>query len=293
MRVVLGSAPDSWGVWFPDDPHQTPWRRFLDEVAAAGYRWIELGPYGYLPTDPEELGAELARRELQVTGTFAMFPLEDRDRWAAARDHVEATCELIRGVNGRYLILIDDFYTNVFTGEWLAPSELGDAEWAQLVQTTNELAEVAGRYGLTAVFHPHSETHVEYEPQIERLLADTDDRVGLCLDVGHHAYRGGDPVEFMRRNHERIPYLHLKSVDRNVQRRVETEAIPFGDAVKIDMFVEPSRGAVDFPAFKDVLEEVGYDGFGIVEQDMYPAPFEKPLPIARRTREYLIEIGVG
>jgi inosose dehydratase len=97
----------------------------------------------------------------------------------------------------------------------------------------------------------------------------------------------------MRRNHERIPYLHLKSVDRNVQRRVETEAIPFGDAVKIDMFVEPSRGAVDFPAFKDVLEEVGYDGFGIVEQDMYPAPFEKPLPIAKRTHDYLAEIGLG
>lgn len=41
--ALLGSAPDSWGVWFPDDPGQTPWERFLDEVAAAGYRRIELG----------------------------------------------------------------------------------------------------------------------------------------------------------------------------------------------------------------------------------------------------------
>jgi inosose dehydratase len=51
-RLRLGSCPDSWGVWFADDPHQTPWHRFLDELAAAGYRWLELGPYGYLPTDP-------------------------------------------------------------------------------------------------------------------------------------------------------------------------------------------------------------------------------------------------
>ena len=42
-RLRLGSCPDSWGVWFADDPRQTPWRRFFDELAEAGYRWLELG----------------------------------------------------------------------------------------------------------------------------------------------------------------------------------------------------------------------------------------------------------
>ncbi|MGP4057718.1 2-keto-myo-inositol dehydratase, partial [Mycobacterium sp. 4D054] len=42
--IRVGSAPDSWGVWFPDDPQQTPYTRFLDEVAESGYEWIELGP---------------------------------------------------------------------------------------------------------------------------------------------------------------------------------------------------------------------------------------------------------
>ena len=55
----IGTAPDSWGVWFPDDPKQVPWDRFLDEVVKAGYTWIELGPYGYLPTDPHLLEDEL------------------------------------------------------------------------------------------------------------------------------------------------------------------------------------------------------------------------------------------
>ena len=53
--IRVGSAPDSWGVWFPDDPQQTTWTRFLDEVRDAGYPWVELGPYGYLPTDPAQL----------------------------------------------------------------------------------------------------------------------------------------------------------------------------------------------------------------------------------------------
>ena len=58
-RIRVGSAPDSWGVWFPDDPQQVPWERFLDEVSEAGYSWIELGPYGYLPTDPAKLTDEV------------------------------------------------------------------------------------------------------------------------------------------------------------------------------------------------------------------------------------------
>ena len=56
---------------------------------------------------------------------------------------------------------------------------------------------------------------------------------------------------------------------------------------------EPSRGAVDFEAFRDVLDRVNYQGWAIVEQDMYPAPFDKPLPIAKQTRRYLREIGIG
>ena len=65
-KLIIGTAPDSWGVWFADDPKQTPWQRFLDEVAESGYKWIELGPYGYLPTDPARLADELAQRDLKV-----------------------------------------------------------------------------------------------------------------------------------------------------------------------------------------------------------------------------------
>ena len=61
-RLLLGSCPDSWGVWHADDPLQTPWNRFLDELAGVGYEWLELGPYGYLPTDPAQLSDELAAR---------------------------------------------------------------------------------------------------------------------------------------------------------------------------------------------------------------------------------------
>jgi inosose dehydratase len=293
VKVILGSAPDSWGVWFPSDDKQTPWHRFLDEVAEAGYRWIELGPYGYLPPDLDQLQRELDRRELGVTGTFVMFHFEDPSAWEERRSEVRRTCETLSALGAQYLILIDDVYTNLFTGEPLVPAALDGAAWRTLIATTNRIADVASEYGLRPVLHPHAETHVEYEDQIERFLAEADSSLGLCLDVGHHAYRGGDPVAFFRRHHDRIPYLHLKSVDPELQQRVQSEGIPFATAVAMDMFVEPSKGVVDFLALRDALEDVEYEGFGIVEQDMYPAPFDKPLPIAKQTYEYLRGIGLG
>ncbi len=294
MNVTVGSAPDNWGVWFPSDPEQTPWNRFLDELCEAGFEWTELGPYGYLPTDTSVLRQELSQRGIKVTGTFAMADLADPAQWQALERQVLGAGEVLAALGAKFLVLIDGIYTNVFTGEFLTAAELNESGWKRLIETTHKVADIAqSRFGLQTVFHPHAETHVEYEAQIERFLADTEPHIKLCLDTGHHVYRGGDAVRFMRKHHARIPYLHIKSVDPVVRAKVQEARIPFGVAVGQDMFCELSRGAVDFAAFRDVLQDINYQGWAIVEQDMYPAPFDKPLPIARRNRQYLREIGIG
>ncbi len=296
MNIQVGICPDSWGVWFPNDPKQLPWQRCLDETAEAGYAWFELGPYGYLPTDPAVLRPELEKRGLTAVGqTIDEFAVEDPAVWDRMEKTICASGELLAALGAKYFILIDAPYNDLATGQPIAPPKLDDDGWHRLIDNTHRLADLLqARYGVKLLYHPHAETYVEYEDQIERFLQDTDPaRVGLCFDTGHHAYRGGDPVRFMRKHHDRIPYLHLKSVDPKVQREVEASGVPFAQAVAMDMFVEPNQGAVDFAAFRDVLREINYAGYAIVEQDMYPAPFDKPLPIAKRTREYLREIGIG
>ncbi len=62
----------------------------------------------------------------------------------------------------------------------------------------------------------------------------------------------------------------------------DREGITFAPAVGDGVFCEPSTGAVDFDAFRDTLQEIHY----------HCGP-DKPLPIARKTREYLNEIGIG
>ena len=71
MSIKVGTAPAAWGVNFSSDSKQTPWTRYLDEVTEAGYKWTELGPYGYLPTNLKTLKTELNQRQLKLLKTYS------------------------------------------------------------------------------------------------------------------------------------------------------------------------------------------------------------------------------
>jgi len=295
MPIKIGSAPAAWGVNFPSDPHQTPWSRYLDEVAEAGYEWTELGPYGYLPTDRVTLERELGQRGLKLAGGFLMPVLEDPEAWPDIEKTLLSLGELLAGLDAKFLVLIDDEYTDQHTGEPVAAVTLDQDAWKILIDTTHAAAQIASQeFGLRLVYHPHADTHVEYEAQIEKFLDDTDPSlVGLALDTGHHAYRGGDPVAFIRKHHQRLEYLHFKSVDQEMRQAVQRDRTPIAIATAQGLFCEPWRGVVDFVDLRNLLAELSYDSFAIVEQDMYPTEFDKPLPIAKQTRAYFKAIDMG
>jgi inosose dehydratase len=293
-RLRLGSCPDSWGVWFPDDPAQTPWHRFLDELAEAGYEWLELGPYGYLPTDPARLRDELDRRGLRVSGQAVFGGLHHPEKWASDLADARRVAELVTAVGARHVVLLPDLYTDL-DGNLLEPPELDSDAWGTLVRATSELGRVLKEeYGVAAVFHPHADSHVGTQRQVERFLADTDpDSVSLCLDTGHIAYYDGDNVELIRKYPGRIGYLHMKQADPAVLKEVRAENLAFAEAVRRGVMCEPPKGA---PAVEPVLEALdGLDAelFMVVEQDLYPCEPDVPLPIATRTCIYLRQRGVG
>jgi inosose dehydratase len=73
---------------------------------------------------------------------------------------------------------------------------------------------------------------------------------------------------------------------------VIAEDLPFGEAVKLGAMTEPPRGIPDMPPLLAAIERLDVDVFAIVEQDMYPCEVDAPLPIAKRTRQYLGSCGV-
>jgi inosose dehydratase len=294
-RLRLGSCPDSWGVWFADDPKQTPWQRFLDELAEAGYRWLELGPYGYLPTDPARLREEVDRRGLRVSGQAVFGALHNPDQWEADLRDARQVAELVTAMGASHMVLLPAGFRDL-DGTWLGPRELDEDAWRTLVGRTGELGRILKQeYGVSAVFHPHADSYVGTQPQVERFLQETDPAgVNLCLDTGHIAYYEGDNVELIRRYPDRIGYLHLKQADPAVVQQVKAEDLWFAEAVRRGVMCEPPKGEPDTEALLDAVDQyLDGDLFAIVEQDLYPCDPDVPLPIASRTCQYLRQLGVG
>jgi inosose dehydratase len=294
----LGTCPDSWGVWFADDPLQTPWHRFLDEVAEVGYEWLELGPYGYLPTDPARLADELGSRGLKVAGG-TMHGHSGLHRSGDLPDILSATrkaAELTAAMGATNLVFVPvPGYRDDKTGAWLETAELDAQQWQTLISSTNELGKMLAQdYGLRLQFHPHADSHVETQQQTERFLDETDPRyVSLCLDTGHLAYRHADSIAVIHRYPERIGYVHIKQMDPAIVARADRERLAFGQAVALGASCEPPAGEPVIGEVAKALAELGRDLFVVVEQDMYPVQFDVPKPIAQRTRDYLRSVGVG
>ena len=292
--ILVGSAPDSWGVWFPEDPGQTPYTRFLDEVAASGYKWIELGPFGYLPTDPKQLADELASRDLKLSAGTVFEHLHQDDSWDAVWKQIEDVAKLTAAVGGKHVVVIPEMWRDPSSGAVLEDRDLSAEQWQKKTNGMNELGKAMfEKYGVRAQYHPHADSHVDTEKNVYRFLDGTDGEfVNLCLDTGHISYCGGDNIAIIERAPERIGYLHLKQVDPEVQAKVIAEDLPFGEAVKLGAMTEPPRGIPEMPPLLAAIEKLGIDVFAIVEQDMYPCEVDAPLPIAQRTRQYLGSCGV-
>lgn len=290
-QIRVGTAPDSWGVWFPDDPGQVPWDRFLDEAQGAGYHWIELGPFGYLPTDPNQLSDELEKRDLKLSaGTVFTGFHKDDDQWERAWNQALDVAGLVSKLGVEHLVVIPDLWRSDATAEVLESRVLSDDQWKKLAAGHDKLGKaLLGEFGIHQQFHSHADSHVGTYSEVERFLQETNKEfTNLCLDTGHFAYYLGDNLKLMNAYPDRIGYLHLKQVEPDILANTLKNDLPFVDAVANGVMCEP--GGTGVPEFAPIIKkaaEIDADMFAIVEQDMYGCDKDYPFPIAKRTREHI------
>jgi inosose dehydratase len=297
-RIVVGNAPVSWGVYEADRPNP-PFATVLDAIASAGYEGTELGPYGYLPTKPETLAAELKSRNLRLGSSFVPLPLEDGSRRARSVEDALAVARLLATQGVRELIVADDEdpRRTAIAGRIPGDGSAGwsDGQWREAIGTLHAVARaIQEALGMRVVVHHHAGTFLETPAEIDRLLAETDPSlVGLLLDTGHAAYGGADPVDVARRHGARIRYVHLKDVDSAELDHVRKSSVRMEEAWKRGVFCALGEGVVDFPGVVETLRGKGYAGWMIVEQDVVPDAQGRLVPdpseSARRSRAYLKE----
>ncbi len=286
--LQIGISPMSWGVSLGRNRLNVEWPRFLDEVAAAGYGGVELGSWGYLPTDPTNLRRALGERGLSLAGGQVNVDYIDGNGWAAALERTAETCELIAELGAKRLVLLST-YASPISEE----SINGDA-WRRMVDRIAEIGESADSRGVLAAFHPHAGGGIETEAQIERLLADTNPQtMSLCFDIAHHAYCGGDVIGFLRSHPDRIGHVHLKNVDGEVLQQVRRDHLDFGAAASLGVMTDLEHGMLDLAAIRDELARIRYGNWAVVEQDIRQDAEAPPSVTAAANRRFLRSIGFG
>jgi inosose dehydratase len=300
MTIGVASAPVSWGIMESVPfPPAYPYGRVLDEIAQAGYAGTELGPYGFLPTEPAELRRELERRQLTLCSAFVALSLAATDVLGPGLKHVERTAKLLNEVNCRLLILSDEISDerSALAGRCCGSEQYayGVQEWQRAKEAIAEVLEICEKYALSLAFHHHVGTHVETPEEIERLLSlFSPEELGLCLDTGHCVYGGGDPVVILGRHMNRLRCLHLKDIDGSRLKAARAQQLDFHTAVRHGVFAPLGRGVVDFRRLFQLLGNDRFQGWLVVEQDTLGNGQDGGAPLANAVagRNFLRRMGL-
>ena len=307
MSMNICGAPASWGVDDPKNPYLPPWQTVLREAHEAGYRAIELGPYGYLPIDADIVAAELKKNDLAIVAGTIFHDLVDPANQPSVLEAVDDICRLITDSRLPSLAMHEGqkFKTPYMTVmDWghderdyaaghpdRAP-RMNDDEWSAFIANITAVCERAKDWGVRAVIHPHAGGYIEFEDEIEKIVRDIPyETAGLCLDTGHLYYSKMDPAAFLEKYAERLDYVHFKDVNQEVYEAVLGKHIRFFEGCGEGSMCPIGTGTLNYPEIRETLEKIGYSGYITIEQERDPRNQATALRDVKQSVDYLKSVG--
>ena len=299
MAIRVANAPCSWGVLEFGFGTSYTYTQVLTEMRETGYEGTELGDWGFLPTEPRRLRQVLEEHGLALVGAFVPVAFARPEAHEEGMAQALKVARLMVEAVGEhpFVVLSDDNGKDPNrtqkAGRITPEDGLSPDQWEIFAEGVQRVAEAVRREtGLRVVFHHHCAGYVEAPWEVEELLRRTDPAlVGLCLDTGHYRYGGGNPLEALRRFGDRIWHVHFKDHDPQVAQQARTQGWDYFTAVRHGVFCELGKGDVPFPEIVKELQQMGYQGWIVVEQDVLPG-MGTPKESARRNREYLRSLGL-
>lgn len=300
--MKIANAPCSWGALefdLEEKSEEIGFEQVLDEIRETGYIGTELGDWGYMPTTPSLLRAELDKRHLSLLGAFVPVALAKSTNHDAGVVSALKVAELMynAGFENSFIVLADDNGSvperTKNAGRITAAMGLTEDQWKVYAAGAEKIAgAVKDAYGIRTVFHHHCAGYVETPEEIDMLMALTDpELLGLCLDMGHYAFGGGDPVEALKKYGNRIWHVHFKDYSPEAAKASREANGDYFDAIKRGVFCELGKGAVDFQSIVKILEEMKYNDWIVVEQDILPG-MGNPKVCAQANRDFIKSLGL-
>lgn len=305
MGLNICGAPCCWGVDDVKNPYLPPWQSVLKEAGEAGYRAMELGPYGYLPIDVELVSKELKKNGLSIVAGTIFDDLLAEGNYENVLRQTDEICSLITKLpplpihDGQkfptpYLTIMDWGHDerDYAAGHSKQAPRLTREEWDTMMSHIREICKKAAAYGVRPVIHPHAGGYIEFADEIEAVVTEIPyELAGLCLDTGHLYYSGMDPVTWLKKYADRLDYIHFKDVDEKVYRQVLSEKIRFFEGCGKGAMCPIGTGSLDYPGIKKALEEIGYSGYITIEQERDPRNSDTSLRDVKASVTYLKSVG--
>ena len=302
MGIKIAGGPCCWGVDDPKNPHLPSWQRVLSEAAQAGYKGVELGPYGYIPMDTGAVREELEKNGLNIIAGTIFDNLVSSFNYDSLKKQVHDICSLLTKLpqphteKGQsfptpYLVLIDWGHDerDYAAGHPGKAPRLSTSEWKNMVGHIVELSKIAkNEYGVRSVIHPHAGGHIEFSDEIDMIVADVSyEHAGLCLDTGHLYYSKMDPVAWLEKYADALDYIHFKDIDLSVYNQVMGERVRFFEACGKGVMCPIGEGVIDYAQVRDLLTQIEYNGYITIEQERDPRDSDTSLHDVRKSLEYL------
>lgn len=298
--IAVANAPCSYGAFEETigiDPAVPDAIELLDDVAAAGYAGIDLGPVGYLG-DASQLRERLEEHGLSLAGGFLELSFAEPDRLSNEMAGLELLLDAFELAGQTFPRPRPTLAAGGNVARPLSPPESLErawtaGQWRTFAYGVARAAAVCRERGYEPTFHHHVGTDIETPQQIDRLLEITD--IGLCLDTGHLLVAGGDPVDAVSRWGERINHVHLKDGDPRAIRELQRQHAPTDDLWRGTAFCRLGAGDFNCRAVIDALKQADYRGWLVVEQDIFPEAANNGRQAARdqkASRLFLSEIGL-
>jgi inosose dehydratase len=303
--IAIANAPVSYGAFEMTvglDPNVPTALDVLDEVAAAGYAGIDLGPVGFLGRG-DELRERLASRGLGLVGAYIELPYADPEALQRAMPALDDLLETFdeagpnRDAPPPRPTLADagSDTRRQRPGRATGDRSLGldEAGWRRFGEGLEVVVGRCRDRGYEPTFHHETGTYVEAPWEIERVLEVSD--IGLCVDTGHLLLAGGDPVAAIGAWASRINHAHLKDARRSVMAGIVADGAPASAIWDREAFPGLGDGDLDVQGVIDALGRIGYSGWLLVEQDTLPRTkerFERAATDQRANRQYLAGFGL-
>ncbi len=230
--IKIANAPCSWGAFkFDLDSQEPGYLQVLTEMKETGYAGTELGDWGFMPTNPLELRKVLQEYDLQLLGAFVPVELADEEAHDQGIELAIKTAQLLYdvGYENAFIVLADENGAEdertKYAGQITSEMGLSEESWITFASGAEKVAKaVRATFGIRTVFHHHCGGYVETPQEVAKFIELTDPSLlGLCLDTGHYAFGGGDPVVALKEYYNRIWHVHFKDYNPEIGRRAAGE----------------------------------------------------------------------